>query len=1396
MSSFFISYYSYEKYVPKEVALKSKTKMSRICVIILALMMCISGIVMPQVAEATDSNDKTEHIKPTITGEVSQNGKEVTDQIDPAKPFDVTVNFKFSVINDALIGGPLAGDITENSQQVNVGDYADFTLGENFKATEATGNSIPVYIKAPGNPDDGKQVGTITLTQNGTGPVNVRMNFHNPKGDFNFESDTLKELTVHFTGHYQAQEQSSGTPGSNDRTVIILKKEYKFPEVPEKITYDFTKSGKLDDLTKRDSITWESKIKKTSDKGSTKLGGETFVDVLPSEVEYTKGTLTINGKAVEDKEFYDDEKRTISYTFPQTFDKDEAKIVFQTNIKEPGKTTSVTNEAKLKIPNEKEKRSKTTVTVHRKLEIKKNFQKLNINKDNGDRELIWTIVAGAPNENYGPAWIGDILSGTLENQSSPKKVSLTYEHSMTGEKDSWQKLSDDEIEKPADASQFPVFPQGEDKTCPDLTGYNKQIYELGKWHESTKQTDGSSKYKPVDNQWVFVKELNGLYRITVKLVYDKNIELGSLKNDAEIHTCADAFYTKTPPVNSGIGTISKSALKSYDDKVINQGQIRWDITVDFSNVFPSDKQFVYEAFYYGTEDKFKEEKDNLKANGKLDEDVLKSLVDGEKGETYFNFKQGYVKGSLDYKKGGVDTPEQDKINLAEEIIPLLNAEGKQVGEVLKISGFTKIQKYDFKLKTRAQDIVSKAIENPSSSFEDKYKNTAVLAVGSGDTFKTVPASSIFELPSNLLNKYAIENDVNLNNMSDVSKNGWKSGYRDFVTGIPEVDKTKTFNYQDRSILFRIDVNPQGLKLNEYIKSLGKKLEGDFTKLTIKDTLQEGLTLEPIEENGSDFYIYEAKPGEAAYIDYSITFPGSANFSSYLPPGKALKKITPEEAGVKFNKEQMSWDFDNYQGTPYFIVIRTKVSDAKFEEIMKKTAQGEEITFKNSVSMEAGGNKLATASGSASVKSYLLSKETPKEAGDNLEWTFNYKPFDIEFKNVVIKDELDKNITIPIDEDGNALLDNFIIERSNKIQPDGSYADFEKVTPVKSNPKDGEVSVKYEVNEHCIYFDVPDTKEGEKPYSYKFTYKTSIKPVDLTAETIKNHVEMSAKDEEIGANGNSEIKTQKYAAFATIKDYPYFVIKKVDENNKPLAGAVFQYTDNTDSVVNAISDKDGMVYIIKLKAGETEIKEIKAPEGYIKTNKLTKISIDDNKNVNVVSPTDSEGKGKVNDPFIVQNDKAKTTDISVMKKWVGDEAEDRPDSITVNLLKNGEPMEDMSLTLDQSNNWMGKFEKLPLTDEDGKTIEYTISENEVKGYTSKITGNMVDGFVITNTKPEPEEPGEPEEPDKPDKPDKSDKPGKPKSPGTGDNGFGYAWSAMAVIAALGILYLKRKNEYSE
>lgn len=55
---------------------------------------------------------------------------------------------------------------------------------------------------------------------------------------------------------------------------------------------------------------------------------------------------------------------------------------------------------------------------------------------------------------------------------------------------------------------------------------------------------------------------------------------------------------------------------------------------------------------------------------------------------------------------------------------------------------------------------------------------------------------------------------------------------------------------------------------------------------------------------------------------------------------------------------------------------------------------------------------------------------------------------------------------------------------------------------------------------------------------------------------------------------------------------------------------------------------------------------------------------------------------------------------------------------------------------------------------------------------------------------------PEEPGNPDKPNKPGEPGKPKSPGTGDNGFGYGWSAIAIVAGFGLIYLKRRQQHSK
>ena len=72
----------------------------------------------------------------------------------------------------------------------------------------------------------------------------------------------------------------------------------------------------------------------------------------------------------------------------------------------------------------------------------------------------------------------------------------------------------------------------------------------------------------------------------------------------------------------------------------------------------------------------------------------------------------------------------------------------------------------------------------------------------------------------------------------------------------------------------------------------------------------------------------------------------------------------------------------------------------------------------------------------------------------------------------------------------------------------------------------------------------------------------------------------------------------------------------------------------------------------------------------------------------------------------------------------DKDEIRPDSITVNLLADGEKVDSVEVTAEDE--WKFSFENLPKYSK-GKEIEYTVTEDAVEGYECSI-----DGFTITNT----------------------------------------------------------------
>ena len=86
----------------------------------------------------------------------------------------------------------------------------------------------------------------------------------------------------------------------------------------------------------------------------------------------------------------------------------------------------------------------------------------------------------------------------------------------------------------------------------------------------------------------------------------------------------------------------------------------------------------------------------------------------------------------------------------------------------------------------------------------------------------------------------------------------------------------------------------------------------------------------------------------------------------------------------------------------------------------------------------------------------------------------------------------------------------------------------------------------------------------------------------------------------------------------------------------------------------------------------------------------------------------------------------TTAISGTKSWNDGNDQDgkRPESITVNLLANGEVTDSQTVTA--ATNWTYTFENLPVY-ANGQKIAYTVSENEVAGYETTI-----DGFNITNS----------------------------------------------------------------
>ena len=106
-------------------------------------------------------------------------------------------------------------------------------------------------------------------------------------------------------------------------------------------------------------------------------------------------------------------------------------------------------------------------------------------------------------------------------------------------------------------------------------------------------------------------------------------------------------------------------------------------------------------------------------------------------------------------------------------------------------------------------------------------------------------------------------------------------------------------------------------------------------------------------------------------------------------------------------------------------------------------------------------------------------------------------------------------------------------------------------------------------------------------------------------------------------------------------------------------------------------------------------------------------------------------------LVVSNSYARQSekiDIPVEKVWKGVAADSQkiPEKVTVNLLANGEKVDSKNLT--KADDWKATFEGKDQTDEQGRPIEYTVTEEAVQGFTTEIAAPESAGksWIITNT----------------------------------------------------------------
>ncbi|MBO0440789.1 Cna B-type domain-containing protein [Candidatus Enterococcus ikei] len=437
------------------------------------------------------------------------------------------------------------------------------------------------------------------------------------------------------------------------------------------------------------------------------------------------------------------------------------------------------------------------------------------------------------------------------------------------------------------------------------------------------------------------------------------------------------------------------------------------------------------------------------------------------------------------------------------------------------------------------------------------------------------------------------------------------------------------------------------------------------------------------------------PDDQEYVEGSVEilqqeFEGT----SYKPTEKATVRFDQAENKIKAN-------FDEGAKYRFLIVFRTTLKNK--EDILKKK-------IKNVAYYEDDytPRKAVEASVDYSVGQEMVVRkegEISKEFPNRIKWKVIINEHKFDLKNVEIEDYKWFN--------NRALFDTMKLvytsgENKGKILEKGIDYTFDHT----------------ERSFHIkLANDLKDTIE--LTYDAEITYSKRDIPGDEIVVT--NSVRVSGSDFII----TDEPKTKSVPVIVPKSSGEIIgtteqldVFKVIKGTQTPLPGAVFvlyrgEKKDNEKIVERITTDQQsGRAVFSSLIKGNYLLVEEKAPKGYAVSPEFAKGIV-----ITVTADKDNEVIQRT-----IENEKRarETTEINGKKIWndYQNKFKTRPESITVRLYQNDKEYQVQEIKPDKSGDWTYNFTNLPKYDTEGNEYNYTLKEDSVKDYETKIEGTTI------------------------------------------------------------------------